>query len=256
MFANISHATNIQLKSMYWSITSAEVMLNINIYCRNIKMNSSWDKLNYQHFQRTWSLHSTPISKIQIATMKSTLQMKKRPSTFCKQLRWGNSSIHVFMKQVAVIRYQGIMPSKQLVTEQFKNFLDQYQLVVLVMLRSKQPMVFTEWSYHCLIEMMQFSGVFVLTKSQYNFQSIYCKEKLKKISEIIRSYKQIGVDVKHLPKLPKYVGGNADFMIGIKYLRYYPDSNYHQVYLSANHGSKIQTSKEVSLVDHIKFLQE
>ena len=36
-------------------------------------------------------------------------------------------------------------------------------------------------------------------------------------------YKQIGRDMKNLPKLPRYVGGNTDFMIGIKYPRYYPE---------------------------------
>ena len=41
--------------------------------------------------------------------------------------------------------------------------------------------------------------------------------------DIRNGYKQIGGDVKNLPKLPRYVGGNTDFMIGIKYLRYYPD---------------------------------
>ena len=39
--------------------------------------------------------------------------------------------------------------------------------------------------------------------------------------DIRNGYKQIG-DVKNLPNLPRYVGGNTDFMIGIKYLRYYP----------------------------------
>ena len=30
-------------------------------------------------------------------------------------------------------------------------------------------------------------------------------------------YKQIGGDMKNLPKLPRYVDGNTDFIIGIKY---------------------------------------
>ena len=34
--------------------------------------------------------------------------------------------------------------------------------------------------------------------------------------DIRNGYKQIGGDVKNLPKLPRYVGGNTDFMIGIK----------------------------------------
>ena len=110
LFANISHRKNIQSKRMYWSAMSTEVMLKINSYCRNIKIDASWGKPNYQrHFHRTWSLRSTPFSKLQIATMKSTFQMRKRPSTFFKILKWVNSSIHFLMMWVAVICSQGMM---------------------------------------------------------------------------------------------------------------------------------------------------
>ena len=110
LFANISHMKNIQSESMHWSAMGTEVMLKINSYCRNIKIDASWDNFNYQHFQRTWSLLSIPVSKLQIATMKSTFQMRKRPSTFCKQLKWVNSSIHFFMIRAAVIWSQGKIP--------------------------------------------------------------------------------------------------------------------------------------------------
>ena len=32
-----------------------------------------------------------------------------------------------------------------------------------------------------------------------------------------------GKDPKYLPKLPVFVGGRTDFMIGVKYLQYYPE---------------------------------
>ena len=40
--------------------------------------------------------------------------------------------------------------------------------------------------------------------------------------DIKKAYKISGGNLKELPKLPKSVGGHTDFMIGIKYLRYYP----------------------------------
>ena len=41
--------------------------------------------------------------------------------------------------------------------------------------------------------------------------------------DIKKAYKISGGNLKELPKLPKSVGGHTDFMIGIKYLRYYPE---------------------------------
>ena len=71
--------------------------------------------------------------------------------------------------------------------------------------------------------------------------------------DIKNGYKQIEGDMKNLPKLPRYVGGNADFMISIKYLRYYPEKIFQlpsglSIYKS---WFKFQTAQEVSLVDHI-----
>ena len=72
--------------------------------------------------------------------------------------------------------------------------------------------------------------------------------------DIRNDYKQIVDDLKNLPKLPRHVGENTDFMTGITILkRYY---NYHQVYLPTNHVLKFQMAQKVSLVDHMKFLQE
>ena len=41
--------------------------------------------------------------------------------------------------------------------------------------------------------------------------------------DIQENYKQTGGDVSKLPQLPPSVGGNVDFMIGVKYLRYFPE---------------------------------
>ena len=44
------------------------------------------------------------------------------------------------------------------------------------------------------------------------------------VNEDIRTaYKIADGAVQNLPTLPKSVGGNVDFMIGVKYLRYYPE---------------------------------
>ena len=42
------------------------------------------------------------------------------------------------------------------------------------------------------------------------------------LNDITKAYKDAGGDPRTLPKQPKSVGGEVDFMIGIKYLRYYP----------------------------------
>ena len=39
---------------------------------------------------------------------------------------------------------------------------------------------------------------------------------------IINAYQRAGGDVKTFPTIPKSVGGEIDFTIGIKFLRYYP----------------------------------
>ena len=41
--------------------------------------------------------------------------------------------------------------------------------------------------------------------------------------DIHNAYTEQGVNPDHLPKLPRYVGGCTDFLIGIKYLRYHPE---------------------------------
>ena len=40
-------------------------------------------------------------------------------------------------------------------------------------------------------------------------------------NDIYEAYQLQGKDVHDLPTLPRYVGGDVDFMIGIKYLRYH-----------------------------------
>ena len=40
--------------------------------------------------------------------------------------------------------------------------------------------------------------------------------------DIHEAYSISGGDVTKLPSLPKFVGGNIDFMIGAKYMRYHP----------------------------------
>ena len=41
-------------------------------------------------------------------------------------------------------------------------------------------------------------------------------------NDIQESFRKSGKELKNLPKLPKEVGGKVDFMVGIKYLRYFP----------------------------------
>ena len=41
--------------------------------------------------------------------------------------------------------------------------------------------------------------------------------------DIIASYQKNNQNSSNLPKLPKSVGGKTDFMLGIKYFRYYPE---------------------------------
>ena len=42
-------------------------------------------------------------------------------------------------------------------------------------------------------------------------------------NDIQDAYQQQGGDLKNLPSLPDFIGGDVDFMIGIKYLRYHPE---------------------------------
>ena len=42
-------------------------------------------------------------------------------------------------------------------------------------------------------------------------------------ADVRSGYISNGKDPKYLPKLPAFVGGHTDFMIGVKYLRYYPE---------------------------------
>ena len=50
---------------------------------------------------------------------------------------------------------------------------------------------------------------------------------------------------KNLPKLPSHVGGRTDFMIGIKYLKYFPKAVYQQPSRYTSRSSQIQTDLEV-----------
>lgn len=40
--------------------------------------------------------------------------------------------------------------------------------------------------------------------------------------DIVTAYRHTGENVNNLPGLPATIGGDVDFMIGIKYLRYHP----------------------------------
>ena len=42
-------------------------------------------------------------------------------------------------------------------------------------------------------------------------------------ADVRSGYISNGKDPKYLPKLPAFVGGHTDFMIGVKCLRYYPE---------------------------------
>ena len=63
-----------------------------------------------------------------------------------------------------------------------------------------------------------------------NNSLVNCKLKLAlkelkgQVEVDVRSgYISNGKDPKYVPKLPVFVGGHTDFMIGVKYLRYYPE---------------------------------
>ena len=70
----------------------------------------------------------------------------------------------------------------------------------------------------------------------------------KVLNDIIKAYKDAVVDARTLPKIPKLVGGEIDFMIGIKYLKYYPKmifqllsglTIYESVFENADRGSGV-----------------
>ena len=67
----------------------------------------------------------------------------------------------------------------------------------------------------------------------------------KVLNDITNAYKDAGGDPTTLPKIRKSVGGEIDFMIGIKYLMYYPKmifqlpsglTIYESVFENANRG--------------------
>ena len=41
--------------------------------------------------------------------------------------------------------------------------------------------------------------------------------------DIIKNYKLASKDPKSLPRLPGFVGGETDLMVGVKYLKYFPE---------------------------------
>ena len=80
---------------------------------------------------------------------------------------------------------------------------------------------------------------------------------LKRIVEkdIATRYKRQENIPRNLLQLPQFVGVDTDFMLGIKYLRYYPQkkcSSYHLDSQYTDLGSIMQMALEVLLVDHIK----
>ena len=67
---------------------------------------------------------------------------------------------------------------------------------------------------------------------------------------IAAGYKRQGNNPRDLLQLPQSVGGDTDFMLGIKYLKYYPE----KVFQSPS-GLTIQMALELLLVVHIKCSQ-
>ena len=65
-----------------------------------------------------------------------------------------------------------------------------------------------------------FSGV-CMDQITVKFPQYPLKGKVE--DDIKDAYRREGNDPRYLPNLPKFVGGNTDFMLGIKYLRYYPE---------------------------------
>lgn len=78
--SNISKMKKIQSKSMF--VMSTEAMFKITSIFRNIKMGASRNKLNYQYFWKTRSLCYSPISKYQIAAIRSAFQQTNIQSVF------------------------------------------------------------------------------------------------------------------------------------------------------------------------------
>ena len=78
--SNISIMKKIQSKSMF--VMSTEAMFKITSIFRNIKMGASRNKLNYQYFWKTRSLCYSPISKYQIAAIRSAFQQTNIQSVF------------------------------------------------------------------------------------------------------------------------------------------------------------------------------
>ena len=69
--------------------------------------------------------------------------------------------------------------------------------------------------------------------------------------------KRHGNNPRDLMQLPQFVWGDTDIMLGIKYLRYYPEncSSYHLDSQYTDCGSRMQMVLEVLVVVHIKCSQ-
>ena len=65
-----------------------------------------------------------------------------------------------------------------------------------------------------------FSGV-CMDQITVEFPQYPLKGKVE--DDIKNGYRKEGKNPQYLPRLPKFVGGHTDFMLGIKYLRYYPE---------------------------------
>ena len=81
--------------------------------------------------------------------------------------------------------------------------------------------------------MMLYLVVSVWIRSQRSFLSV----KRSGRDDVRSGYISNGKDPKYLPKLPAFVGGHADFMVGVKYLRYYPEKMFQLPSGLANYKS-------------------
>ena len=69
----------------------------------------------------------------------------------------------------------------------------------------------------------------------------------KVLNGITKAFKEPGGDARTLPKIPNSVGGEKDFIIEIKYFRYYPKMIFPLLSGPINYESVFENAKEVEV---------
>ena len=83
----------------------------------------------------------------------------------------------------------------------------------------------SHWTYQTKLPIFNgndsvLSGLY-LDQVTVEFSKYYLKGQLE--ADVRRGYISNGKDLKYFPKLPVFVGGYTDFIIGVKYLGFYPE---------------------------------